>query len=113
MEEIHVTLSRPEEAPAVMDVSDPSGYDVRLYAIPWCDSVPDAVREGGFADPVFRYEDLTQEVIAARAMSGAGDSGDVSGSRFTFQILYPDGVVAAYRMKGITAGEAGAMLLPQ
>lgn len=111
MEEIQVCLSRPDRAPAAMDTSDPSRYDVRLYAIPWCDSVPQEVLEGGFEDPVFRYEDLTAEVIAARALSGAGDSGDTAGDRFSFSVLYDDGVVARYSMKGVTADEAAVLLL--
>ena len=107
--EVFLSLSRSEEAPAVMDVSDPAGYDVRLYARPWSEHLPEEVRAGGFEDPVFRQEDLTEAVVAARGLSG--DGGDAAGLRFTLQVLYPDGTVAAWRLKGLTLEEAAALVL--
>lgn len=84
---------------------------MRLYETPWSEHLPGSVREGGFEDPVFRFEDLTEEVVAARGLSGPGDRGDTGGLRFTFQVLYPDGVVMACRLKGLTVQEAAALLL--
>ncbi len=110
MEELHVSLTRPETPPDTMDPADPARYDVRLYAIPWCDSVPEDILFGGFQDPVFRQEDLTEALIAARGLS-VSDSGDAAGLRFTFSVLYPDGVVARYSLKGLTAAEAAALVL--
>lgn len=110
MEEIHVSLTRPETAPETMDPNLPARYDVRLYTAPWCDSVPEDILFGGFQDPVFRFEDLTGEIIAARGLS-VSDSGDTEGLRFTFSVLYSDGVVARYSLKGLTAEEAAALVL--
>ena len=107
--EVFLSLTQPETPPEPMDVSDPAAYDVRLYERPWSERLPEAVRAGGFADPVFRWEDLTEEVVAARGLPG--DGGDAGGLRFTFRVLYPDGVVAAYRIKGLTRSEAAALVL--
>lgn len=109
MGEVFLSLSRPDTAPETMETSDPAAYDVRLYAPPWSESLPETVRLGGFEDPVFRWEDLTDEIVAARGVQG--DRGDTPGLRFTFRILYPDGVVMACRLKGLTVQEAAALVL--
>ena len=93
-----------------MDTDDKKYYDQRLYTIPYCDSVPDEVMFGGFQDPVFRYEDLTLDVIEARLTYADSDAGDISGYRGNFTVLYPDGLVARYSVKGVTPAEMAQML---
>ena len=107
---ISITIQRPFEEAAVMDTDDKKYYDQRLYTIPYCDSVPDEVMFGGFQDPVFRYEDLTLDVIEARLTYADSDAGDISGYRGNFTVLYPDGLVARYSVKGVTPAEMAQML---
>jgi hypothetical protein len=111
-DDIHIWVSRPEVSPQVMEVSNTAYYDVNLYSIPWADSVPHEVLFGGFQDPVFRFEDLTQEVISARARYVEGDQGDTPGWRFSqFSVLHPDGVLVRYNLRGLTPQQATQLIL--
>ena len=94
-----------------MDTDDKKYYDQRLYTIPYCDSVPDEVMFGGFQDPVFRYEDLTLDVIEARLTYADSDAGGHLGLPRQFhRTLPPDGLVARYSVKGVTPAEMAQML---
>ena len=111
MREVYVTVSRPEQKPRLMDASKPELYDVRLYEIPWGETVPEDVREAGFFDPVFAQKDLTEDVVSARLYE-ADDTGDVSGLRMCFGVWNDDaGVLIEYDAKGLTAQQARELVL--
>lgn len=113
MDSCSVTVSRPEEAPACMDPGDRAWYDINLYTIPWAESVPDAIMFGGFQDPVFRVEDLTEEVVAARARWEDQDSGDTDGWRYSqFGVWYGEaGVLVEYAPRGIDPADLFALIV--
>lgn len=98
----------PEEEP--VDVSTPAAYDVRLYSIPWCDSVPEEYRNS-VSSPTFRAQDMTREIIAARSLSYQ-DAGDIDGPRINFTIRYSDGTEAEYTSKGLREDALWAMISP-
>ncbi len=106
---IDVTVSLTEEPVEVTDVNEPERYDERLYSIPLCDSVPPEYREE-FDDPVFRYEDLTPEVIEARMRYIGEDAGDLPGYRGNFSVLYGEDTLVRYSLKGLSPGEVCALL---
>lgn len=110
MREIQVTVSRPQEQPAVMDTARPELYDTRLYEIPWADSVPDEAREAGFDDPAYAQRDLTADVLDARLYQ-VQDAGDAAGYRLCMSIWHEDGVLVSYRAKGLTRSQAAALVL--
>ena len=103
MDSCSVTVSRPQEAPGCMDPGDRARYDINLYTIPWADSVPDEIMFGGFQNPVFRVEDLTQEIVAARARWEDQDAGDTDGWRYSqFGVWYEEaGILVKYSARGI------------
>ena len=111
---VDITVSRPAEPPACMDPARRELYDVNLYTIPWADSVPDEVMFGGFQDPVFRAEDLTAELVAARAFQIDQDLGDTSGWRYTsFSVWHEaEGILVHYDCKGPAPQEIAALILP-
>ena len=80
-----------------VDAANPAAYDVRLYEIPWCDSVPEAYREDMFC-PTFRAEDMSRELIDARETAK-----DTGGSHFLFRVLHENGVLVSYDCSGISA----------
>lgn len=98
----------PEGEP--VDINDQAAYDVRLYSIPWCDSVPEEYRET-VDNPIFRAQDMTREVVAARFHSYQ-DAGDMDGPRIDFTIRYPDGTEATYTSKGLGEDALWAMISP-
>lgn len=98
----------PEEEP--VDVNTPAAYDVRLYSIPWCDSVPEEYRNS-VSSPTFRAQDMTREIIAARSRSYQ-DAGDIDGPRINFTIRYFDGTQAEYTSKGLSEDALWAMISP-
>lgn len=111
--DVTVRVSLPEGgAPEedTVDVNDPAAYDVRLYSIPWCDSVPEEYRET-VDNPIFRAQDMTREVVAARSLSYQ-DAGDIDGPRIDFTIRWPDGTEAAYTSKGLSVDQMWEMIAP-
>ena len=98
--DVTVRVSLPESgAPQgePVDLSNRAAYDVRLYSIPWCDSVPEEYRET-VNFPTFRAEDLSLQVVAARA-----NEKDTGGLSFSFGVLHGDGTLVEYRCDGLTA----------
>ena len=91
-DDVSVTVSLPEGTPTyhLADVNRPEEYDLSLYSIPWCDSVPEEYRE--------RAEDLSLQVVAARA-----NEKDTGGLSFSFGVLHGDGTLVEYRCDGLTA----------
>lgn len=111
--DVTIRVSLPEGgAPEgdTVDVSNPAAYDVRLYSIPWCDSVPEEYRET-VDNPIFRAQDMTREVVAARSRSYQ-DAGDIDGPRIHFTLRYPDGTEAVYTSKGLSEDALWAIIFP-
>lgn len=111
--DVTVRVSLPEGGAPVgnpVDVSTPAAYDVRLYSIPWCDSVPEEYRNS-VSSPTFRAQDMTREIIAARSLSYQ-DAGDIDGPRINFTIRYSDGTEAEYTSKGLSEDSLWAMISP-
>lgn len=108
LREVSLWVNRPEGGgvpkDAVVDVRDAAAYDVRRYEYPWADTVPE--RYWDTMDcPAFRAEDMSREVVAARKQAS-----DTSGSRFVFQVVYPDGTWVEYRCNGLTVEEMWALV---
>ena len=93
MSEIHWSVSRLEEKDKarITSVADRENYDLSLYPIPHAESVPEDMREI-VDDPIFRIDELTLDAVKARAFE-VRDSGDVSGPRMNFSVLYGDTLV--------------------
>ncbi len=91
------TISEADEK-RLTGIDEKENYDLSLYPIPRADSVPDELREI-VNDPIFSAEELTLEVLQARACS-LSDSGNTSGPRMAFSVRYGDKVVRV-RCKGI------------
>lgn len=94
---ISVSFAEPESA-ATVDVKKPESYDVRLYEIPYGETVPEEYRQV-FNDPLFAAEDLSLEVVRSR-MKSVRDAGDTDTPRGSFSVLYSDGVVLHFNGRG-------------
>ena len=79
-------------------ISEYKNYDMTLYSIPLCDSVPDELINI-VNDPVFYGEELTLDAVRRRAYS-VRDSGDSDGIRINFSVRYDD-IIVEVRAKGI------------
>ena len=88
----------------LVDPDNPASYDLRLYEIPWCDSVPEEHRET-VNSPAFRAEDMSLSIVEAR-----GREHDTGGLTYSFDVLHPDGTVVSYRCDGLTAEQVWAMV---
>ena len=97
--EWRVSSFEKDDEARLTSVADTKHYDLALYPIPRADSVPRELREM-VENPIFRIEDLTGEVVKARAYE-LSDEGDVSGSRMRFGVLYGDTLVEL-KVKGIS-----------
>lgn len=88
----------------LVDPDEPESYDLRLYSIPWCDSVPEEYRET-VNDPAFRAEDMSLAVVEAREVPH-----DTGGMTYSFDVLHPDGTLVSYRCDGMTAEAVWALV---
>ena len=95
---------------ALADVNAPEQYDVRLYDIPWSESVPEEYRDMVY-DPVFRAEDMSLSVVQARTLYRE-DTGEGRTVSIRFAVLHPDGTLVRYLCKGLTAEQVWAMVEP-
>ncbi|NLK88308.1 MAG: hypothetical protein GX279_12610 [Clostridiaceae bacterium] len=93
----HVTKLTEGDKKRITSVQDVHNYDLSLYPIPRADSVPDELREI-VGDPIFLSEELTLEAVLRRTYEAA-DSGDISGPRMQFGILYGD-ILVEINVKG-------------
>lgn len=109
MNYIELSISRvtPQVEARIIDISQRDTYDMSLYPIPWAESVPDELRDVVIY-PVFRAEDMSLDVLRARAYS-VQDAGDTGGERMQFSILR-DGVVVDINVKGAGPQEVISML---
>ncbi len=82
----------------------PETYDLSLYPIPWCDSVPEKYRET-VDRPAFKAEDMSLAIVEAR-----GREHDTGGMTYSFDVLHTDGTVVSYRCDGLTAAQVWAMV---
>ena len=62
-------------------------------------------------NPIFRAQDMTREIIAARSRSYQ-DAGDIDGPRINFTIRYSDGTEAEYTSKGLSEDALWAIFSP-
>ncbi len=90
----------------ITDVAKPETYDVRLYEIPYGETVPQEYWQQ-FDNPVFREEDFGQEVVEAR-METVQDAGDTGTPRGNFAVLYDSGVLVRFIGRG-NAGDIWEM----
>lgn len=88
----------------LVDPNEPEAYDLRLYSIPWCDSVPEEYRETVNA-PAFKAEDMSLAVVEAR-----GREHDTGGMTYSFDVLHPDGTLVSYHCDGMTAQQVWALV---
>lgn len=79
------------------DPARPETYDLRLYTIPWSESVPREYRETVDL-PAFKAEDMSLALVEARAIEK-----DTGGLSFRFEVVHPDGTVVSYRCDRMTA----------
>lgn len=83
-------------------------YDLSLYSFPLSDSVPEELREI-VESPVFLAEELTPDIVKARAMYVDTDRGDIPGWRMSFAVLIGD-VLVDINAKGATPEQIWEML---
>lgn len=83
---------------------EPELYDLRLYPVPWCYSVPEEYHET-VDRPAFRAEDMSLDIVEAR-----WNENDMSGRVYSFDVLHPDGTVVSYRFDGMTAEQVWALV---
>ena len=74
----------------LVQADNPAAYDLRLYSIPHCDSVPAAYWQT-VDHPIFHADEVTLETVQARAHETDDGRPDVS-----MGILYPDGTLVQY-----------------
>lgn len=102
MDTIHISVSRYEESEEMQerlaDVSKPETYNVHLYEIPYCDSVP-VEYYMAFNYPVFRESDFSSEIVEMR-MKSVSDSGDTDTPRGNFAVLYDSGILVEFSGDG-------------
>lgn len=93
----------------IISVADKENYDLSLYSIPYADSVPDDLRQI-VNNPIFLAEEMTLNVVKARAVYSENDTGDEQGYRIKFGVLYDD-VLIDISVKNVTPDTVWAMLL--
>jgi len=109
--EVSISIYLPEGEPrwdTTVDVGNPASYDTGLYELPWGSSVPKEYFDT-FQNPVFRAEDMSREVVEARAYT-VEDRGDADGPRMGFSVLHPDGTLVKYSAKGLEVGPMWALV---
>lgn len=94
---VDVSLPEGDLSYNLADVNRPETYDLRLYPIPWCDSVPEEYRDT-VSMPTFRAEDMSLAVVETRSHEK-----DTGGLSFQFGVLHDSGVLVEYRCDGHTA----------
>ena len=98
-DDVSITVCLPEGELdwALADPARPEQYDLRLYSIPWSESVPEEYRDT-VNFPTFRESDMSLAVVEAR-----GSEKDTGGESFRFGVLWDTGVLVEYRCDGLTA----------
>ena len=94
MDDIHFSIRQAEECETV-DINVPETYDVRLYEIPYGETVPQEYREV-FNHPVFAWEDFSMEILQSR-MRTVEDRGDTNTPRGNFGLLFPGNYLVEFQ----------------
>ena len=92
----------------VVDADAPETYDLRLYPVPRADSVPEEYRET-VGNPVFRAEEMSREVVEARAYA-PNELGDTNSLRIHFSVLHPDGTLVDYDCEGLSVDQVWGLV---
>lgn len=110
MEEIAIICRQADESVSdwLVDVEKPEEYDLGLYTIPWCDSVPPELIQQ-VSNATFLSDQITPEILDARTYQ-VQEAGDVSGTRIQIGILYGDNVLVEINSKGPSAEEIYTMI---
>lgn len=110
MEEISISCRQADESVSdyLVDPNCPQEYDLELYTIPWCDSVPqDLISKVSYA--TFTPEQITQEIVADRSYQ-LQEEGDVSGWHTRIGILYSNNILVEIISKGPSPEEIYALI---
>ena len=92
----------------IVSGSEREKYDMSLYSIPLSESVPNHLWE--YVDnPVFLFEELSLDIIKARAIWVDNDRGDTPAWRMSFSVLYGN-VLVRVGIKGATPEQVFEML---
>jgi len=81
-----------DEHTRIVHADEREKYDMTLYPFPWDESVPEELLRY-LKNPVFLSEELTPEMLMARAHQLDNDQLDASGQRMDFSVLYDDVIV--------------------
>ena len=95
-----VSILNDNDKTRITSIVDKKNYDLSLYPIPRADSVPDDLREI-VDNPIFLSEEIALEAVQARTYK-ITDTGDESGSRMCFGVLYGD-ILVEIRVKGASS----------
>lgn len=93
-----ICFTDEEALSRLTSAADTENYDLSLYPIPRAQSVPDELRQI-VNDPIFLAEELTLDVVKARAYK-SGETGGSNGWRMNFGVIYGDTIVEV-RAKGV------------
>lgn len=95
MDTIHLSITYVAAGELeTVDISRPETYDVRLYELPYGETVPREFWEI-FNNPIFLAEDFSLEAVASR-MKSYRDAGDTDTPTGRFSVLYPDGILVGF-----------------
>jgi len=92
----------------IVCVDEREKYDMSLYSIPLAGSVPSELWDFVF-DPVFLVEEMSIDVVRARAFSAGRRGGDAPEWSINFSVLYDDVLVSIWT-SGISPEQAWDML---
>jgi len=87
-----IYMCAAEEHARIVHADEREKYDMTLYPFPWDESVPEELLRY-FINPVFLSEELTPEMLMARAHQPDNDRLDASAQRMGFSVLYDDVIV--------------------
>jgi len=108
-DDVSISVALPEgggPAEEAVDIGAPETYDLRLYSIPWCDSVPFEYLSS-VSCPTFRAADMSRELVEARR-----NAKDTGGNTYSFCVLHENGVLVKYRCDGLSADQVWALVEP-
>jgi len=105
------TVAEPHEfdLERIVSANDRHKFDVSLYSIPWMDSVPSEIIDY-LGNPVFLAEEMSLEIVQARAQWDEGRHGESAGWRIVpFGVLHGD-VIIRISASGVSPEQIWAML---
>jgi len=94
----------------IVSITDREKFDLSLYTIPWADSVPRELMQY-VMNPVFLADELSLEIIHARAIQGQDRSRNGSTNwQINFSVLF-DGAVVSLNTNGVSPEYVWEMIL--